>query len=73
MSNGPVEFKSFVGKNYIKLKLTSKDWCTYRGKCRIEQLALKNGTCDCCKYKRLIDIPEILERLHNDKCEVVRS
>lgn len=52
---------------YLHLRLTPKDWCTYEGSCRINQLALQNGTCDSCQYKKLVNIPMILERLHNER------
>ena len=60
--------KSLYGKCYLHLDLTPKDWCTYEGLCRVDQLALGvNGTCDSCQYKKSIDIPMILERLHNER------
>ena len=69
MSKGPVGDidKGFNGKCYLNLNLTSKDWCTYKGVCRIDQLALHNGTCNSCKYKKLLDVPKILERLHDER------
>lgn len=69
MSKGPVVAdKNFNGKCYLHLELTPKDWCTYEGVCRVNQLVLGiNGTCDSCQYKKLIDIPMILERLHNER------
>jgi hypothetical protein len=73
MSKGSFEFKSFNTKCYINLKLTPEDWCTYEGQCRVKQLLLQNGTCDCCQYKRMINVPELLDRIHNEHCEVVRS
>jgi len=74
MSKGQVGVtnKIFDTKCYLHLNLTPKDWCTYKGSCRIEQLALQNGTCESCQYKKQMDIPMILERLHNERngCEI---
>ena len=72
MSKGPTHYKPFETKSYLHLKLTPKDWCTYTGLCRIEQLAVQNGECNCCQYKMKMDIPAILEKLNNGKeCEMV--
>lgn len=72
MSKGPFDSKSFSGECYINIKLTPEDWCSYKGRCRVKQLLLQNGTCDCCQYKRMIDIPNMLDRIHNEKCEAVQ-
>jgi len=71
MSKGPagVTDHIFEPKCYLHLHLTPKDWCTYKGVCRVGQLALRNGACDCCQYKKRIDVPMILERLHNERIE----
>ncbi len=69
MSRGPVGVtnKTFEAKCYLHLNLTPKDWCTYGGVCRIGQLALRNGACNNCRYKKLMDIPMILDKLHNER------
>lgn len=59
--------KEFNAKCYLHLNLAPKDWCTYEGICRINQLAFGvDHICDNCQYKKRVDIPMILEQL-NDK------
>jgi len=67
MSKGPNGANSkFNGTKYLNLKLTPKDWCSYPGTCKINQVLFDNEKiCDKCKYKKLVDIPEILERMNN--------
>lgn len=68
MSKGPtgVTENGFNTKKYLNFKLTPNDWCSFRGKCRINQVAFgAEHICDTCIYKRLVDVPEILERMNN--------
>jgi len=67
MSTGSlIPNKAFESKCYLQVSLKTKDWCTYEGVCRINQVALhQDKLCDKCKYKREVDVPEILERLNN--------
>ena len=41
------------------LKLTKKDWCSYVGECN-EKLDVNNDLCLYCKYRKLLDIPKML-------------
>lgn len=75
MSKGPagVTNKDFNGKCYLHLNLTPKDWCTYEGVCRINQIAFgADLVCDNCQYKKRVDIPMILEQLNDIRngCEI---
>jgi hypothetical protein len=59
--------KEFQVKKYLRFKLTPKEWCSYPGICRINQLVTgEEHICDYCKYKKLVDIPDILDRLNNN-------
>jgi len=56
--------KGFHSTNYLHLRLTPKDWCTYEGTCRMNQLVFgSDHICDNCQYKKRVDIPTILEEL----------
>lgn len=61
MSTGPTgangHFKVIKRTN---LNLTRKDWCGYIYECK-EQLDSNSNLCDYCKYKKLLDIPKMLE------------
>lgn len=67
MSKGPsgVTEKDFNGKTYLNFKLTPKDWCSYPGKCRINQVTFgAEKICDACIYKKPVDVPSLLEKLN---------
>lgn len=55
--------KPFEPKNYINLKLTKEDWCSYRGKCKIDQLVSNKHDMSCilCMYRKPLNIPARLE------------
>jgi len=66
--------KGFTSKYYLHLDLTPKDWCTYEGVCRLNQLVFKaDHICDNCQYKKRVDIPTILEKLNGKKNNIKAS
>lgn len=66
MSSGPagVSEKPFEPKNYINLDLHKKLWCTYKGECKVDDLINRHGfkVCLLCEYRKLLDIPEMIEK-----------
>ena len=79
MSGGPVLtggencIKS-TQKQYINLSLKTKDWCGYSGHCRTDQLLTDHVfTCLLCKHRTPLDVPEILEVMHNERNKNNRS
>lgn len=63
MSSGPV----FTGtelckhaKPWTSVNIVRDDFCTYKGKCQVWRNIV--DLCVHCKYKKLLDIPRILEK-----------
>jgi hypothetical protein len=57
-----------TSKHYINLRLTRKDWCAYKWKCKITQCLYPDDLCFHCKYHKLLDIPQLLTiNQHIDK------
>ncbi len=63
-------FKGYFNReSYLNIRLLPKDWCTFKGKCRLYQLPFKEVEefCNHCKYKKKLDVPALLEELNNKK------
>lgn len=78
MSKGPaLTGSTCIGatrKQYINPSFDMVDWCGYSGHCRQDQLLTDHVfTCLLCKHRIPLDIPEILEALHNERNKNNRS
>lgn len=55
-------------KQYLNANFEKKDWCGYKGHCRIDQLLTDHDeACLLCKYRIPLDIPKVLEGIHNER------
>ena len=58
-------------RNYLTLNLTKKSWCTYEGKCGIEDVICSEiNLCLLCKYRKPLDIPMNIKFQKNAKVRV---
>jgi len=65
MSNGPTLIGQTcietISKQYLNVTFSKKDWCSFRGHCRVDQLLIDKDTpCLSCRYRILLDIPDLL-------------
>ena len=51
-----------INRKYICVGLNRKDWCGYKGDCKIENVINNINLCFICKYLVPLDIPEILNK-----------
>ena len=75
MSTDPTGLKNessseALKKQYINIDFTVSDWCSYDGECAYTDL-LSNHKCICllCKYRVLLDIPQILNYKKSKRLE----
>jgi hypothetical protein len=73
MSKGPTptgsNYKEATKRQYISLSFIPRDWCTYpdRKNCPSRDLICDNiNVCLLCKYRKELDIPEILNNYKKD-------
>jgi len=69
MSNGPTltgqTCIEAISKQYLNVTFSKKDWCSFKGHCRVDQLLTDKDTpCFSCRYRILLDIPDLLNYEH---------
>lgn len=48
---------------YINIIFDKKDWCNFKGECNLfKVLTNMDDVCLLCKYRKLLDIPEIITK-----------
>ena len=54
----------FYFKRMINLSLKLENWCSYDGNCKLDILNIPNRYeyCFICKYKKDVDIPEMINK-----------
>ena len=54
----------FITTKYINLDLNIYDWCSYEGECDHHSIILDDAPecCLLCKYRKLMDLPEIIKK-----------
>ena len=54
---------NFTSTKYVNLNLNIYDWCSYTGICDHYSIILDDAPecCLLCKYRKLIDMPKIIE------------
>ena len=68
MSKGPIlTGKTLIDatqENYVSITLNKTDWCTFKGDCNLTKITM-DDLCMLCKYKKLLDIPNIINKERN--------
>lgn len=52
-----------TARSYLNVAFLPKTWCTYEGKCRVDDLMFNahNKVCFLCCYRAPLDIPSMLD------------
>jgi hypothetical protein len=71
MSSGPTltgdTYIEATKKKYINVYFDKNDWCSYKGKCLIDNVITEREfLCLLCKYRKPLDIPSVLQE-HMDR------
>jgi hypothetical protein len=64
MSSGP----TYTGRasenygNWVSVKISKDDWCTYDGECNVDKVVNRQDLCLFCKYRKPLDIPKMIKK-----------
>jgi hypothetical protein len=62
---GGVDLES-LKEGYVDLVILREHFCTYKGQCKIDRVT-SNGFCLYCVYRNSVKIPELIDRLIEEK------
>lgn len=57
-------------KKYLNINFSREDWCEYKGVCKRDHLVIdREEACMLCKWRKLLDIPKILDAALEERNE----
>ena len=61
-------------KLYLNVEFSLDDWCNYKGYCKIgDVLPTQIPLCILCKYRKKLNIPQILDQHHKKREEKTKK